>query len=165
MYAAIIFFGGQDWALAILEKQSLPTKASSGNTTHADVISDTAALDPALDDDTTSPWGPAPVANGEGKANATLVVLCRNSELEGVLRSMGHMERRFNKKYGYPWVFLNEERFTEEFKTYVFIVFLSLLMLQVKLSSHVHLIDQACCICYHCAHVVRVDSPGSLVSA
>ena len=29
------------------------------------------------------------------------------------------MEDRFNKKYNYPYVFLNEEPFTDEFKTYV----------------------------------------------
>lgn len=59
---------------------------------------------------------PTPI--GEGKANATLVFLARNSDLDGVLSSMAQMERRFNKKYGYPWVFLNEENFTDEFKTW-----------------------------------------------
>lgn len=108
LYAVTIVFGGQVWPLAHMNFKN--GTADSG-------------------DDTTDLGGPAPVANGEGKANATLVFLCRNSDLEGVLSSMGHMERRFNKKYGYPWVFLNEERFTEEFKTFVaFLFFLTLLV-------------------------------------
>ncbi|KAK1216439.1 hypothetical protein PQX77_020936 [Marasmius sp. AFHP31] len=57
---------------------------------------------------------PRPV--GEGTANATLVFLARNSELDGVLSSMEHVETRFNKRFGYPWVFLNEVEFEDEFK-------------------------------------------------
>ncbi|KAI0062269.1 glycosyl transferase [Artomyces pyxidatus] len=51
------------------------------------------------------------------RANATFVVLCRNSDLAGIMSSVQQMEDRFNKRYGYPWVFLNDEPFTEEFKT------------------------------------------------
>ncbi|TFK22526.1 alpha-1,2-mannosyltransferase [Coprinopsis marcescibilis] len=50
------------------------------------------------------------------KANATFVVLCRNSDLSGTLRSVREMEDRFNRYHQYPYVFLNEEEFTEEFK-------------------------------------------------
>ncbi|KIJ44082.1 glycosyltransferase family 15 protein [Sphaerobolus stellatus SS14] len=50
------------------------------------------------------------------KAKAAFVVLARNGDLEGVLSSMKQMEDRFNKKFDYPWVFLNEEPFTDEFK-------------------------------------------------
>ncbi|KAF9016819.1 glycosyl transferase [Hymenopellis radicata] len=56
---------------------------------------------------------------GEGSANATMVMLCRNDEIENVLSSMNSVETRFNKRYGYPWVFLNEVEFTEEFKSRV----------------------------------------------
>ena len=49
------------------------------------------------------------------RANATLLMLARNSDLEGVIQSVREIEDRFNKKYGYPWVFLNEVAFTEEF--------------------------------------------------
>jgi alpha 1,2-mannosyltransferase len=51
------------------------------------------------------------------KANAAFVVLARNGDLRGVLDSMKQMEDRFNKKFQYPWVFLNEEPFDDEFKT------------------------------------------------
>ena len=49
-------------------------------------------------------------------ANATFVVLCRNSDLGDILWSVQQMEDRFNKRFGYPWVFLNDESFTEEFQ-------------------------------------------------
>ncbi|KAJ8078792.1 hypothetical protein PM082_013075 [Marasmius tenuissimus] len=50
------------------------------------------------------------------RANAAFVLLARNSDLNGVASSMRQMEDRFNRKYGYPYVFLNEEPFSEEFK-------------------------------------------------
>lgn len=52
------------------------------------------------------------------RANATFVFLCRNSDLPGVVSSIQQMEDRFNRRHGYPWVLLNEEPFTEEFKEY-----------------------------------------------
>lgn len=50
------------------------------------------------------------------KANATLVFLARNSDLQGVLKSMESVETHFNQRFGYPWIFLNEDEFTNEFK-------------------------------------------------
>ena len=50
-----------------------------------------------------------------GIENATMVMLVRNRELEGALSSMRSLEDRFNRQYKYPWVFLNDEPFTEEF--------------------------------------------------
>ncbi|KAI0763668.1 glycosyltransferase family 15 protein [Irpex lacteus] len=50
------------------------------------------------------------------KANATFVLLARNSDLNGILVSMKQNEDRFNKKFQYPYVFLNEQPFSEEFK-------------------------------------------------
>jgi alpha 1,2-mannosyltransferase len=50
------------------------------------------------------------------RANATFVVLARNGDLQGVAMSMKQMEDRFNKEFGYPWTFLNDEPFTDEFK-------------------------------------------------
>jgi len=52
----------------------------------------------------------------ERKANASIVSLARNGDIDGVVFSMKQMEDRFNKRYGYPYVFLNEEEFTEDFK-------------------------------------------------
>lgn len=43
-------------------------------------------------------------------------MLARNSELDQVELSVRRLEQRFNHKYNYPWVFLNDEPFTEEFQ-------------------------------------------------
>jgi len=50
------------------------------------------------------------------KANAVFVLLARNSDLNGVVSSMKQMEDRFNKKFQYPYVFLNDQEFEEGFK-------------------------------------------------
>lgn len=50
------------------------------------------------------------------KANAAFVVLARNKELEGVLESIKSIERHFNRWYHYPYVFLNDGDFDENFK-------------------------------------------------
>ena len=49
-------------------------------------------------------------------ANATLFMLARNSEVDNAVSSVRELEDRFNHKYGYPWVFLNEQEFSDEFK-------------------------------------------------
>jgi alpha 1,2-mannosyltransferase len=50
------------------------------------------------------------------KANATFVILARNGDIKGVAHSIKQIEDRFNRHYHYPYVFLNEQPFTEEFK-------------------------------------------------
>lgn len=50
------------------------------------------------------------------KPKAALISLVRNQELEGLLQSMTQLEYRWNHKYQYPWIFFNEEPFSEEFK-------------------------------------------------
>lgn len=57
-----------------------------------------------------------PASDKSSLANATFVMLCKNDELEGVVSSVRQIEDRFNRNYRYPWVFLNDEPFTEEFK-------------------------------------------------
>jgi alpha 1,2-mannosyltransferase len=52
--------------------------------------------------------------------NAAIVFLARNREVYGILSSMQNIEDRFNKNHGYPYIFLNDEPFTEEFKEWVF---------------------------------------------
>ena len=79
------------------------------------------------------------------RANATLVMLARNTDLEGVVSSMRRLEDRFNRyrlhlpicvlplltspayfrNYQYPWVFLNEVEFTEDFKRSASAIFAS----------------------------------------
>jgi alpha 1,2-mannosyltransferase len=50
------------------------------------------------------------------RENATFVMLSRNSDINGAVQSVSEMEMRFNHKYGYPWVFLNDEPFSDDFK-------------------------------------------------
>ncbi|SCW01940.1 LAFE_0E10616g1_1 [Lachancea fermentati] len=53
------------------------------------------------------------------KQNATFVMLTRNQEIEGVLQTMLSIERHFNQWFQYPYVFLNDEPFSEEFRQQV----------------------------------------------
>lgn len=50
-----------------------------------------------------------------GIENATIVMLARNLDLEGALKSIRLLEDRFNRHYRYPWVFMNDVPFDEEF--------------------------------------------------
>jgi alpha 1,2-mannosyltransferase len=49
------------------------------------------------------------MANQAPRAKAGFIVLVRNNELGGMRDSMRDVEDRFNRKYGYPWIFLNSE--------------------------------------------------------
>ncbi|OBZ91626.1 Glycolipid 2-alpha-mannosyltransferase 2 [Choanephora cucurbitarum] len=60
---------------------------------------------------------PKPTNTTERQA-AAFIVLVRNSELAGMIQSMKDIEERFNNKFNYPWVFLNEEPFSEDFILY-----------------------------------------------
>lgn len=48
--------------------------------------------------------------------NATFVTLARNSDIWEIARSIRQVEDRFNRKFGYDWVFLNDQPFDETFK-------------------------------------------------
>ncbi|KAF9026459.1 alpha-1,2-mannosyltransferase [Hymenopellis radicata] len=54
--------------------------------------------------------------NTTARANAAFVILARNSDIDNTVRSIREMEERFNRRFGYPYVVLNEVEFTEEFK-------------------------------------------------
>lgn len=51
-----------------------------------------------------------------GDGNTTDSCAARNSDLNGIVTSMKQMEDRFNKKFNYPYIFLNEAEFSSEFK-------------------------------------------------
>ncbi|EEB07434.1 mannosyltransferase complex subunit [Schizosaccharomyces japonicus yFS275] len=50
------------------------------------------------------------------RMNATFVVLARNSEVDGVVSSMRSVESHFNRHFNYPYVFLNDVPFDDNFK-------------------------------------------------
>lgn len=50
------------------------------------------------------------------KENAVVLILCRNSDLKDIAASIASFEDVFNRKFGYPYVFLNDDDFTDDFK-------------------------------------------------
>jgi hypothetical protein len=61
--------------------------------------------------DAVDPWlGAGPRANG------VLVMLARNTDVDGAISSVRRLEDRFNRRRRYPWVFLNEVEFDDNFK-------------------------------------------------
>lgn len=88
------------------------------------------AEEPAVGDEELHKFSPKPIKEVDvrisppvnpitHRANATLLMLARNSDIKGVESSMRSLEERFNRKHNYPWVFLNEVPFTEDFKARV----------------------------------------------
>ncbi|KAI9310244.1 nucleotide-diphospho-sugar transferase [Dichotomocladium elegans] len=51
------------------------------------------------------------------KAKAAFVILVRNKEQQDIAETIVNLEDKFNKNFKYPYVFLNEEPFTEAFKS------------------------------------------------
>ncbi|KAM4060506.1 glycolipid 2-alpha-mannosyltransferase [Hirsutella rhossiliensis] len=50
------------------------------------------------------------------RVNATFVTLARNSDVWDIARSIRQVEDRFNRRYNYDWVFLNDKPFDATFK-------------------------------------------------
>ncbi|XP_014556852.1 glycosyltransferase family 15 protein [Bipolaris victoriae FI3] len=57
---------------------------------------------------------PATIAGD--RMNATFVTLARNQDVWEIAKSIRHVEDRFNRKFNYDWVFLNDDDFSDEFK-------------------------------------------------
>ncbi|KKK20177.1 hypothetical protein P175DRAFT_075279 [Aspergillus ochraceoroseus IBT 24754] len=51
-----------------------------------------------------------------GRTNATFVTLAKNSDLWEIAKSIRQVEGRFNHKFHYDWVFLNDQPFDDDFK-------------------------------------------------
>ncbi|KAI9857629.1 MAG: alpha 1,2-mannosyltransferase 2.4.1 [Vezdaea acicularis] len=69
--------------------------------------------------DGTTPKAPNTLAPGKDpgpRMNATFVTLARNSDLWEISKSIRQVEDRFNRKFNYDWVFLNDQEFDETFK-------------------------------------------------
>ena len=75
------------------------------------------ALKPANPPTTPNPDSKLPPATASGeRMNATFVTLARNEDLWEILKSIRSVEDRFNRKFNYDWVFLNDKEFNDEFK-------------------------------------------------
>ena len=78
----------------------------------------TPAADANLSVGTTpnTPTGLLPGTADGPRMNATFVTLARNSDIWEIARSIRQVEDRFNRKYHYDWVFLNDKPFDATFK-------------------------------------------------
>ncbi|CCE63649.1 hypothetical protein TPHA_0F01650 [Tetrapisispora phaffii CBS 4417] len=56
-----------------------------------------------------------PEYKGE-KVRATFVTLARNKDLNGLRETIKSFEDRFNSKFQYDWIFLNDSEFNDDFK-------------------------------------------------
>lgn len=56
----------------------------------------------------------APTPQGR-RENATFVMLARSQDVEDAVNAVRAMEDRFNRNHNYPWVFLNDQPFSDEF--------------------------------------------------
>ncbi|KAM3520533.1 hypothetical protein NHJ13051_006793 [Beauveria bassiana] len=50
------------------------------------------------------------------RANATFVTLARNADVWDIARSIRQVEDRFNRRFNYDWVFLNDKPFDDNFR-------------------------------------------------
>lgn len=60
-----------------------------------------------------------PIRNNTERVNATMVMMARNSDVDGAVASILNVQNQFNMNFGYPWVFLNNEPWSQEFKSKV----------------------------------------------
>ncbi|KAI5191369.1 alpha 1,2-mannosyltransferase [Nematocida sp. AWRm77] len=56
------------------------------------------------------------LAQSAQKENACIFILCRDSDLPGLRTTLEIFEARFNAKHKYPYVIVNNQSFSEEFK-------------------------------------------------
>lgn len=57
-----------------------------------------------------------PAWHNTTRVKAAFVILTRNNELDALRKTIQQLEARFNHKFNYPYVFLNDVEFTQEFK-------------------------------------------------
>ncbi|KAH9386942.1 alpha 1,2-mannosyltransferase [Nematocida major] len=50
------------------------------------------------------------------KESACIFILCRNSDIDAIKETVSVFEQRFNRKFGYPYVVVNDVEFTDDFK-------------------------------------------------
>ncbi|GAV48751.1 hypothetical protein ZYGR_0N01560 [Zygosaccharomyces rouxii] len=51
-----------------------------------------------------------------GSSKACFLCLVRNEDLDGIIGSIQELEEQFNEDFNYPYVFLNDGKFTKDFK-------------------------------------------------
>lgn len=92
-----------------------PPAQQAGSTDTTGSKGDTKASLGAIDQLTGNTLDLGQSAAPHVKANATFVTLARNQDLSELIESIRQVEDRFNHKFHYDWVFLNDKEFNEEF--------------------------------------------------
>jgi alpha 1,2-mannosyltransferase len=64
----------------------------------------------------SSDFTPIVETESNARANAAIVILVRNSEKDEIIGTLQNFQEQFNNQYNYPYVFLNDELFTDDFK-------------------------------------------------
>ena len=75
------------------------------------------------------------------RPRAAVISLVRNEELDGIMQSMRQLEYHWNHKFRYPWIFLNEQAFSDTFKASLralLFLFSLILSRQRHRTSHQH---------------------------
>lgn len=57
-----------------------------------------------------------PDSPNSARVPAAIISLVRNEELDELIPTIRDLERTWNSKFNYPWIFFNDKPFTEEFK-------------------------------------------------
>lgn len=50
------------------------------------------------------------------RSDSVILILCRNEDKDEISKTMVNFEEKFNSRYRYPYVFLNDKDWTDEFK-------------------------------------------------
>lgn len=123
LYAALALSTSSARAPHLLESVSAflhsPINGASPNATTSAPPPKPTIYDPKLilgETHNTEYAGPPVGFNGTRRANATLLMLARNNELEKAKQSVRELEEKFNRQFGYPWLFLNNVPFDKQFK-------------------------------------------------
>lgn len=98
------------------------TSSEVGDGTSSDVLNAGTSLqgtDPAQGSSSAWEYMRPSYAKKNTRPKACFVSLVRNEELQPILDAIEQVETKFNKQFNYPWVFLNDKEFTEDFKTKV----------------------------------------------
>lgn len=117
IFALVLIFCG--YILTKGSSYQVPQEAGKSTAPAATIPKDEKAAEPAaVAAPAAAAAAPAAVAEAApgDKVKATFVSLARNSDISLMLGSIRQIEDRFNKKYHYDWVFLNDEPFSDEFK-------------------------------------------------
>ena len=110
-----ILNGAKGWT-GIPTKAAEPVKAPEPKT---EVVESTSVAPAAPAATAVTPNIPAslpPATEGGPRMNATFVTLARNADIWEIAKSIRQVEDRFNRKFHYDWVFLNDKPFDDTFK-------------------------------------------------